>query len=162
MHEQARRSSPPSRVRSPTDRQFASGCSPRRFGPTQLPSATELWHTPARTFTVLMWCLHGRTHAALSVSARYTLSIRLNHLPPWTPFSSAANMRSFHTEASTHVQSRPRVFAPCVALSGTAGAWLSLCLVVELTPPPSCLPSLGAALLSALLAALAASLLRRL
>src|SRR5262249_6342522 len=83
-------------------------------------------------------------------------------LPPWTPFCSAANMRSFHTEASTHVQSRPRVFAPCVALSGTAGAWLSLCLVVELTPPPSCLPSLGAALLSALLAALAASLIRRL
>src|SRR5215472_1716826 len=96
------------------------------------------------------------------LDARYTLSIRLNHLPPWTPFSSAANMRSFHTEASTHVQSRPRVFAPCVALSGTAGAWLSLCLVVELTPPPSCLPSLGAALLSALLAALAASVLRRL
>ena len=23
--------------------------------PTQLPSATELWHTPTRTFTVLMW-----------------------------------------------------------------------------------------------------------
>src|SRR5262249_15937452 len=42
-----------------------SGCSPRRFGPTQLPSATELWHTPARTFTVLMWCLHGRTHAGM-------------------------------------------------------------------------------------------------
>src|SRR5207302_5957192 len=61
--EQARRSSPPNRVRSPTDRQFASGCSPRRFGPTQLPSATKLWHTPARTFTVLMWRLHGRTHS---------------------------------------------------------------------------------------------------
>ena len=28
MNEQARRSSPPNRVRSPTDRQFASGCSP--------------------------------------------------------------------------------------------------------------------------------------
>src|SRR5262245_37164643 len=63
MHEQARRSSPPSRVRSPTDRQFASGCSPRRFGPTQLPSATELWHTPTRTFTVLMWHHHRRTHS---------------------------------------------------------------------------------------------------
>src|SRR5438128_7454630 len=63
MNEQARRSSPPNRVRSPTDRQFASGCSPRRFGPTQLPSATELWHTPARTFTVLMWRPHGRTHS---------------------------------------------------------------------------------------------------
>ena len=41
MNEQARRSSPPNRVRYPTDRQFASGCSPRRFGPTQLPSASE-------------------------------------------------------------------------------------------------------------------------
>jgi hypothetical protein len=62
MNEQARRSSPPNRVRYPTDRQFASGCSPRRFGPTQLPSATELWHTPTRIFTVLVWCPHGRTH----------------------------------------------------------------------------------------------------
>jgi hypothetical protein len=41
MNEQARRSSPPNRVRSPTDRQFASGCSPPRFAATQLPSATE-------------------------------------------------------------------------------------------------------------------------
>src|SRR5262244_3833886 len=138
-----------------------------------LKSRTQLLKIPLRPHRKPLYTLsvHSRSsppfaltlcHAALSVSARYTLSIRLNHLPPWTPFCSAANMRSFHTEASTHVQSRPRVFAPCVALSGTAGAWLSLCLVVELTPPPSCLPSLGAALLSALLAALAASLLRRL
>src|SRR4029450_2462669 len=56
---------PPNRVRSPTDRQFASGCSPRRFGPTQLPSATELWHTPTRTFTVLMWRPHRRTHSRM-------------------------------------------------------------------------------------------------
>jgi len=58
---QARRSSPPNRVRYPTDRQFASGCSPPRLAATQLPSATELWHTPTRTFTVLMWRPHGRT-----------------------------------------------------------------------------------------------------
>src|SRR5262249_6114753 len=51
------------RVRYPTDRPFASSCSPRRFGPTQLPSATELWHTPTRTFTVLMWHHHRRTHS---------------------------------------------------------------------------------------------------
>jgi hypothetical protein len=63
MNEQARRSSPPNRVRYPTDRLFASGCSPRRFGPTQLPSATELWLTPTRTFTVLMQRPHGRTHS---------------------------------------------------------------------------------------------------
>src|SRR6266540_4222099 len=56
---------PPNRVRSPTDRQFASGCSPRRFEPTQLPLASELWHTPARTFTVLMWRPHRRTHSRM-------------------------------------------------------------------------------------------------
>ena len=63
MNEQARRSSPPNRVRYPTDEQFASGCSPPCLGATQLPSATELWHTPTRTFTVLMWRPHGRTHS---------------------------------------------------------------------------------------------------
>ncbi|HZA54816.1 MAG TPA: hypothetical protein VE616_11240, partial [Candidatus Udaeobacter sp.] len=46
-----------------TDRQFALGCSPPRLTATQLPSATELWHTPAWTFTMLMWHLHGRTHS---------------------------------------------------------------------------------------------------
>ena len=61
MNEQARRSSPPNRVRHPTDRPFASGCSPPRLAATQLPSATELWHTPTRSFTVLMWRPHGRT-----------------------------------------------------------------------------------------------------
>src|SRR5881628_2093708 len=59
---------PPNRVRSPTDRQFASGCSPRRFEPTQLPLASELWHTPTRTFTVLMWRPHGRTHSRMLLS----------------------------------------------------------------------------------------------
>src|SRR5256885_2818175 len=49
---------------------------------------------------------------------------RLNHLPPLTPFASAANMRSFHTEASTHVQSLLWASAPCVATSGTPGALL--------------------------------------
>ena len=65
MNEQARRSSPPNRVRYPTDQQFASGCSPPCLGATQLPSATELWHTPTRTFTVLMWRPHGRTHSRM-------------------------------------------------------------------------------------------------
>ena len=65
MNEQARRSSPPNRVRYPTDQLFASGCSPPCLGATQLPSATELWHTPTRTFTVLMWRPHGRTHSRM-------------------------------------------------------------------------------------------------
>ncbi len=41
MNEQARRKSPPNRVRYPADRQVASGCSPRRLAATQLPLATE-------------------------------------------------------------------------------------------------------------------------
>ncbi len=53
---------PPNRVRSPTNQQFASGCSPPRLTATQLPSATELWLPPTRTFTVLLCRLHGRTH----------------------------------------------------------------------------------------------------
>jgi hypothetical protein len=36
--------------------------------------------------------------------------------------SSAANMRSFPSEASTHVQPRVRVSAPCLTLPGTFGA----------------------------------------
>src|SRR5262245_52598964 len=68
LESQARRSCPPNRVRYPTDQQFASGCSPPRLAATQLPSATELWHTPTTTFTVLMWRPHGRTHPRMSLS----------------------------------------------------------------------------------------------
>ena len=68
LESQARRSSPPNRVRYPTDRQFASGCSPPRLAATQLPSASELWLSPTRTLTVLMWRPHGRTH---TVGKRY-------------------------------------------------------------------------------------------
>ncbi len=59
MNEQARRCTPPYRVRYPTDRQFASGCSPPRLSATQLPSATGLWLTPTRTCTVLMCAIVG-------------------------------------------------------------------------------------------------------
>ena len=79
--------------------------------------------------------------------------LRRKYFPPLTPLPSAANMRSLHTVASTHVHSPARVCAPCLALSGTTGATLSLCHDLSLTLLPSCLPSLGAVLLSALLAA---------
>jgi hypothetical protein len=52
---------PPNQVRHPTDRQFASGCSPPRLTATQLPSATEPWHAPTPTSTVLIRRPHGRT-----------------------------------------------------------------------------------------------------
>ena len=57
---------PPNRVRSPTDHHFASGCSPPRLMATQLPSATWLWFTMARTFTVLIKRLPRRTHSCES------------------------------------------------------------------------------------------------
>jgi hypothetical protein len=53
MNEQARRYTPPNRVRYPADHQFASGCSPPHFAVTQLPSATGPWLTLTQTFTVL-------------------------------------------------------------------------------------------------------------
>ena len=62
MNEQARRYTPPNRVRHPADRQFASSCSPPRLAATQLPSTTGPWLTLTQTFTVQMWRLHGRTH----------------------------------------------------------------------------------------------------
>ena len=58
---QARRHTPPKQVRHPTDRQFASGYSPPRLTTTQLPSATELWPTPAGTCTLQIARTHGRT-----------------------------------------------------------------------------------------------------
>src|SRR5712691_2164949 len=89
------------------------------------------------------------SQAASSVAGAYTLSIRLYQRPPLTPFSSADTMRSVQTEASTHDQSRAS--APCVALAGTADALA--CSLPGIAHPPSCPPSLGAALLSALFAA---------
>src|SRR5215510_793493 len=78
MESQARRSSPPNRVRYPTDQQFASGCSPPRLAATQLPSATELWHTPTRTFTVLMWRPHGRTHSRAGGNPEHPFNLPLS------------------------------------------------------------------------------------
>lgn len=51
-HEEARRSTPPNRVRVPTGCPFASGCSPPRLGATQIlrPSATQL---PSATYAVI-------------------------------------------------------------------------------------------------------------
>jgi hypothetical protein len=66
---QARRRSPPNRVRHPTDRQFAFRCSPPRIAATQLRSATGPWHSPARTSTVLCVCARERTGRPFSGAA---------------------------------------------------------------------------------------------
>ena len=92
MNEQAHRSFPPNRVRSPTDQQFASGCSPPRLTATQLPSATELWHTPARTFTMLTWRPHGRTHSRMLLAGIHLCLIH-SLAPTWMP--ACAGMTNF-------------------------------------------------------------------
>ena len=48
----------------------------------------------------------------------------ISYLPPMTPLSSAATMRSLHSEASTHDRYGPFVSAPCLTLTGTSGATL--------------------------------------
>ena len=80
-----------------------------------------------------------------SVVGAITLSIRLYHLPPLTPLSSADSMRGVQIEASTHDRSRRLMAsAPCVALSALA---VLVCLGPSVTYPPSYPPSLGPVLL---------------
>ena len=61
MNEQARRHTPPNRVRYPADCQFTSSCSPPRLAATQLLSATGSWLTLTRTSTVQISRLRRRT-----------------------------------------------------------------------------------------------------
>ena len=76
LNEQARRFIPPNRVRHPADRRFASGCSPPRLTATQLPLATGLRLTLARTSTVLIWRLHRRTHSGESRNPVFSKSYK--------------------------------------------------------------------------------------
>jgi len=73
---------PPNQVRHPTDRQFASGCSPPRLTATQLPSATEPWHAPTRTFTVLIRRPHGRTRVGTAHRLRPCLAHEVGDAHP--------------------------------------------------------------------------------
>src|SRR5471032_151907 len=76
------------------------------------------------------------------VAGRITLSIRLNHFPPLTPFPSADTMRSVQIVASAHHKSRgcpPVASLPCLAVTALPG--LS-CSIPNLSHPASCLPSL--------------------
>jgi len=46
----------------------------------------------------------------------------ISYLSPVTPLSGASNMRSLHSEASAHDRLGPFASAPCLTLTGTAGA----------------------------------------
>src|SRR4029077_2112612 len=61
LTQQARHGFAPNRVRAPSDRRFASGCSPPRLAATQLPSATKLRHALAGTPTPQTRRPRGRT-----------------------------------------------------------------------------------------------------
>src|SRR5438105_9550733 len=95
------------------------------------------------------------SQAASSVADAHTLSIKLYQRPPLTPLTSADTMRSVHTEASAHDQSRAS--APCLAVSGTPGAVLALVRSSRICLPAP--PSLAPVLLPAAAAAHAASVL---
>ena len=75
---------PPNQVRHPTDRQFASGCFPPRLTATQLPSATEPWHAPTRTSTVLIRRPHGRTRVGTAHRLRPCSAHFGGRCPPYS------------------------------------------------------------------------------
>src|SRR5205085_6775576 len=86
-------------------------------------------------------------HAASSVVGRWTLSTKLNHLPPLTPLPSADTMRSVQIDASAHHSPwscPPAASLPCVA--SRALSELS-CVMPDFPHPTSCLPSLETVLL---------------
>lgn len=62
IDKQARRYTPPNRVRHPTDRQSASGCSPPRLSATQLPSAAGAVAYPGTDFHRADTRHRGRTY----------------------------------------------------------------------------------------------------
>jgi hypothetical protein len=65
------------------------------------------------------------------------LSIRLNHFPPFTPCSRAANIRSVQADRSTQSH-RFQVSPACLASAGTVAGCVSICLSIAY--PPSCHP----------------------
>jgi hypothetical protein len=67
------------------------------------------------------------------------LSIRLNHLPPFTPFSRVSSIRSVQTPGSTHGH-RARMSPTCVVPLDTVVGLSSDCS--SFTHPPSCAPLL--------------------
>src|SRR5262245_60241359 len=93
-----------------------------------------------------------RCQAAAKVRGAVPLSIRLYHLPPVTPLSRAANIRSVQMDASTQVHCWRAWGSPsCLAPEGTGEGLVCSCgIVLDLPSLPSYPPSLGTALLSVL------------
>jgi hypothetical protein len=82
-----------------------------------------------------MGCGHREQPAGGKVGVRPAL--RLNHTPPFTPFTRAATMRSVQTACSVGSISN-QTSPACVALAGTNAGGCSGC--PSITHPPSCGP----------------------
>ena len=129
----------PAWVSTPASPLEAGSCRPQRFQSLARLSSkwrsnlsTVWWSTPAApplAFT--------SAKAARRFVRAYTLSIKLNHLPPLTPSSRAVNIRSVQTEGSAQAQ-RAASLRCLVSLDTTAG---SSSLSLSVTSPPSCAPS---------------------
>lgn len=66
-----------------------------------------------------------RSQDARRFFGEYTLSIKLNQTPPFTPFSRAPSIRSVHTVGSVHAH-RERASPPCPGPKATDGGFVSL------------------------------------
>ena len=65
-------------------------------------------------------------------------------MPPLTPLPSAASNRSVHAATSTGKQLRSPASESCLTLAGTIDPSFIVCLSMNVTIQPSCLPSLNA------------------
>jgi hypothetical protein len=78
--------------------------------------------------------------AARRVRSAQTLSLKLYHLPPFTPSSRVASIRSVHTDGSASLLAGASASPARIAPAGTATGILPS--VVSVTAPPSCTPLL--------------------
>src|SRR6266540_3345805 len=106
---------------------------------TLFPYTTLFRSTPAApslAFTLV--------NAAARLEGAWTLSIRLNHLPPLTPFSRAVNIRVVQTAGSTQDHRRfisISAWASSYCLVHQSDTLIDLFPVVwSFTSPPSCAP----------------------
>src|SRR3972149_10279324 len=103
-----------------------------------------LSHTPRCSVGLPPQPLHYSSPSPMTLSGSRLstpLSTKLNHLPPFTPFSNAVNIRSVHTEGSVHLHlSRIWTSPSCLGFSSAFDGLSSFSTVF--THPPSCLPLL--------------------
>src|ERR1700676_5069987 len=83
---------------------------------------------------------HTSWKALRKLRSLSTLSLRLNHWFPLTPFSRAVSMRSVQTLGSTQNHFWRRASPACLGVAATPAGICSSGLFIS--PPSSCVPSL--------------------